>query len=107
MKLESFGFGDYFTIIHKPRLFRDKLHEKLNGQYNSVSKPIEYFRYDSYEGPLTPFMKSTNFKDQQEYRFGYPDNDIESHTHDIGNIESITSEVMPVEFIPKIKVKLS
>jgi len=49
-------------------------------------------------------MKSTKFQDQQEYRFGYPDNDIEPHIHDIGNIESITSEVLPVKFIPKIKL---
>jgi hypothetical protein len=94
------AFGDSCVLLLNQEEFFKRLRfsmmqEGLTGRATLV----EYYDYDTYAGPVGPFRKSDAFAYQSEYRIVVRPGLRGPRKLFLGNIEDITSEIIPTSEI--------
>jgi hypothetical protein len=99
----NFKFGDSFVIIRNTQEFLNRFSSvadalSLQHQCNLV----DYYDLDKHSGPTGPFRKPSSFAYQNEFRLVVRPGCDQARRLEIGNIEDITSEVLPLREINEI-----
>ena len=91
IKLSQFtNFGTHCVLINDIPSFTKRLLQKVfEKKLKLEHQLVYYYNPNSYNGPITPFMKDEKFSHQCEYRFLVHNTKNESIKFSIGNIEDI------------------
>jgi hypothetical protein len=96
----NFGFGNSFVFIKNTLEFLRRVSTTANAlglQYEH--KLVEYYDLDKHSGPTGPFRKRSEFAFQNEFRLVVRPACNPARRLEIGSIEDITSEVLPLNEI--------
>ncbi len=98
------GFGDSYIVVTNTQEFIDRVNRAAKTAGLDVEcNLIEYVDIKSYSGEISPFQKSSEYAFQQEFRIAvYPGSTAPIHLQ-VGNLEDITSPVMPVSEITSLQ----
>ncbi|MBV6485851.1 MAG: hypothetical protein KFKLKKLM_02460 [Flavobacteriales bacterium] len=97
--------GEYALLIHFPEEFLKRIENKLkpiNKLFNF--HPVNYIDFKSYEGELSPFYKSNEYKGQNEIRLWIPNEKEDVFEFFIGDITDISYK-MPVSMFNELTIK--
>jgi hypothetical protein len=94
---ENRKFGDSFVVVLNSeefvrRIFRAKTSEVLHAE----ARMVEYFDENKYSRKLGPFLKSSRFRHQQEFRIVVSPGVRDFRELVVGSLEDITTPVLPL-----------
>jgi hypothetical protein len=90
-------FGSHFVLILNTNEFFERIKRELARLgLSGRGEPVKYYDESSYTGPVGPFLKSSRFAYQQEYRIVIGPGKAPFRNLIIGDISDITSPVLPL-----------
>lgn len=90
-------FGSHFVLILNTTEFFERIKRELARLgISGRGEPVKYFDESNYTGPVGPFLKSSRFSYQQEYRIVIQPGQAPFRNLVIGDISDITSPVLPL-----------
>jgi len=99
----NFDFGDSFTIVLNTKEFVNRVCNAAKAAGLACDYGlVEYFDPDVHSGETGPFRKSSHFSFQNEFRFVFRPASDKAIKLRLGNLESITSPVLPLRDINKL-----
>lgn len=99
----AFGLGDSFIVVLRTQEFIDRVcaaAERSHFRYSFGS--VQYYDENSYSGDTGPFRKPGSFAYQQEFRFLIEPGSGQPIKLCVGNLEDITSPILPLAEINRI-----
>lgn len=106
LNLDSLGFGDIVIWIFDPGEFIERVKKAvLKEGFQIDISPIVYLDFETYEGELSPFIKSKKHEPQSEVRFWIPNAMNVDQTFKIGNISDI-SKLLSRDMLDKLEYEI-
>jgi hypothetical protein len=100
---ENFQFGTSFVLILNTFEFlRRFITSVKNSGLHQAYDLVEYYELDKYSGGTGPFRKPSRFAFQNEFRLVVRPGIVPHRKMVIGNLEDITSEILPLPEINRI-----
>jgi hypothetical protein len=90
-------FGDGFVLVLNSEEFLKRIGVAVRlANLRGEARMVEYFDEEKYSGPVGPFLKSSRFKHQSEFRIVVSPGVRDFRELVVGSLEDITTPVLPL-----------
>ena len=91
LDIDSINWGDTVVFIYDTMEFLRRMDEAIStAGFIFTRSPVEYYELENHSGKVTPFQKSTKYKDQKEIRYFIRNLSEESLKFYLGDLSDIS-----------------